>query len=169
MASNYLTIGSSSSNLAGDPVSLVGSLAFGTTPATTGTLRFSNDSKIMARNVANSANICIAHLDGSNTVTVGSNSGGTEICAQWLAVSAGNVILQSGGTNQIIATSSEARIANNLSVGGAGSYGSGSKVLFLTNATAPSSNPTGGGILYVESGALKYRGSSGTITTIANA
>ena len=37
------------------------------------------------------------------------------------------------------------------------------------NSTAPSSNPTGGGYLYVEAGALKYRGSSGTVTTIANA
>ena len=36
-------------------------------------------------------------------------------------------------------------------------------------ATAPSSNPTGGGVLYVASGALKFRGSSGTVTTIANA
>jgi hypothetical protein len=42
-------------------------------------------------------------------------------------------------------------------------------VLLLANATAPASNPTGGGYLYVESGALKYRGSSGTVTTIANA
>jgi hypothetical protein len=42
-------------------------------------------------------------------------------------------------------------------------------VLLLANATAPGSNPTGGGYLYVESGALKYRGSSGTVTTIANA
>lgn len=37
------------------------------------------------------------------------------------------------------------------------------------NSTAPSSNPTSGGYLYVEAGALKYRGSSGTVTTIANA
>jgi hypothetical protein len=51
-----------------------------------------------------------------------------------------------------------------------GSYGSGSGVLFLGNATTvPTTNPTGGGILYVEAGALKYRGSSGTVTTIANA
>lgn len=56
----------------------------------------------------------------------------------------------------------------NLGLGGT-SFGSGVKVLFLANATAPSSNPTGGGILYVESGALKFRGSSGTVTTIANA
>jgi len=33
--------------------------------------------------------------------------------------------------------------------------------------TAPTSNPSNGGYLYVEAGALKYRGSSGTITTIA--
>jgi len=42
-------------------------------------------------------------------------------------------------------------------------------VLLVSNGTAPGSNPTGGGYLYVESGALKYRGSSGTVTTIANA
>ncbi len=37
------------------------------------------------------------------------------------------------------------------------------------SASVPSSNPSGGGVLYVEGGALKYRGSSGTVTTIANA
>lgn len=46
--------------------------------------------------------------------------------------------------------------------------GGGQKVIFISNAaTVPTSNPTGGGIIYVEAGALKYRGSSGTITTIA--
>ena len=34
---------------------------------------------------------------------------------------------------------------------------------------APSGTPSGGGYLYVESGALKFKGSSGTVTTIANA
>lgn len=52
----------------------------------------------------------------------------------------------------------------------AGSFGGGVKVMFITNATtAPTTNPTGGGILYVEAGALKYRGSSGTVTTIGPA
>jgi hypothetical protein len=41
--------------------------------------------------------------------------------------------------------------------------------LLMQNGTAPTANLTGGGILYVESGALKYRGSSGTITTIGPA
>jgi hypothetical protein len=54
--------------------------------------------------------------------------------------------------------------------GGSASVGSGSGVIGITNATTvPTSNPTGGGVLYVEAGALKYRGSSGTVTTIANA
>lgn len=39
---------------------------------------------------------------------------------------------------------------------------------FIANSTEPAT-PTGGGIIYVESGALKYKGSSGTVTTIANA
>lgn len=43
-------------------------------------------------------------------------------------------------------------------------------VWFLKNVGgAPGSNPVGGGYLFVESGALKYRGSSGTVTTIAAA
>lgn len=58
----------------------------------------------------------------------------------------------------------------NIAINGAGSFGGGTGVIFIANRTgAPSSNPTGGGILYTESGALKYRGSSGTITTVAPA
>ena len=50
------------------------------------------------------------------------------------------------------------------------SFGTGVGVVAIANAgTVPSTNPTGGGVLYVEAGALKYRGSSGTISTIANA
>lgn len=42
--------------------------------------------------------------------------------------------------------------------------------IFVPNATTiPGSSPVGGGYMYVEAGALKYRGSSGTITTIAPA
>jgi hypothetical protein len=46
---------------------------------------------------------------------------------------------------------------------------SSAKTLHIANGTAPTANPSGGGVLYVEGGALKYRGSSGTVTTIANA
>lgn len=50
------------------------------------------------------------------------------------------------------------------------SFGGGVGVISIANATTvPTSSPTGGGVIYCEGGALKYRGSSGTITTIANA
>ena len=48
-------------------------------------------------------------------------------------------------------------------------FGSGVKVIGIGNGTAPSGTPSAGGVLYVESGALKYKGSSGTVTTIASA
>ena len=41
--------------------------------------------------------------------------------------------------------------------------------LELGSSTAPAANSAVGGYLYVEAGALKFRGSSGTVTTIANA
>lgn len=52
-------------------------------------------------------------------------------------------------------------------VGNPGAPG-GSNVLALANAVAPTTNIVGGS-LYVEAGALRYRGSSGTVTTLAPA
>lgn len=47
-------------------------------------------------------------------------------------------------------------------------FGGGSGMIGIRNATvAPTSDPTNGGILYVEVGALKYRSPGGAITTIA--
>jgi hypothetical protein len=49
-------------------------------------------------------------------------------------------------------------------------FGAGKGVIAIANAlVAPSANPAGGGVLYIENGALKYRGSAGTVTTIAPA
>lgn len=41
-------------------------------------------------------------------------------------------------------------------------------VAFFSNIS-PTTTPVGGGYLYVEAGALKYKGSNGTVTTIAPA
>lgn len=47
-------------------------------------------------------------------------------------------------------------------------YLDNNSVNYIANSTSvPASNPSSGGFLYVESGALKYRGSSGTVTTVA--
>lgn len=46
----------------------------------------------------------------------------------------------------------------------------GDLVAFIANAAAvPTANPVGGGVLYVDAGALKYRGPSGTVTPLAAA
>lgn len=70
----------------------------------------------------------------------------------------------SGVVNAIALTA-----AGNLGVGVSSFGSSAASVIGIVNGTAPSSSPAGMGQLYVESGALKYRGSSGTVTTIAAA
>lgn len=64
----------------------------------------------------------------------------------------------------------QSNIALGTSDGFFGSYGGGVRCFYIQNAASvPTTNPVGGGILYVEGGALKYRGSSGTVTTLGNA
>jgi hypothetical protein len=58
--------------------------------------------------------------------------------------------------------------SGNLMVGLTTAGTTAAKTIQIANGTAPTANVTGGQ-LYVESGALKFRGSSGTITTIAAA
>jgi hypothetical protein len=59
------------------------------------------------------------------------------------------------------------RIANTGDIGlNTVDFGSGVGVFAIADGTAPSGTPSGGGVIYVESGALKYKGSSGTVTTL---
>ena len=79
-----------------------------------------------------------------------------------------DVVLRSGGTPRDLITAGAAGVVHL----GAKAASNQSMVLgvFIANATTvPTGNPTAGGFLYVESGALKYRGSSGTITTLGPA
>ena len=75
-------------------------------------------------------------------------------------------------TNGVTALVLEQRAtqANIQLLGSTKAFGGGVGVIGIANAnTVPASNPAGGGVLYVEAGALKYRGSSGTITTLGAA
>jgi len=116
----------------------------------------------------NSAQMCLWMGAGAVTPT-GANytlqqgAGTLYINAQTTSIAfsvAGNINLTYSATELYLS-------GINLSVGGAGSYGGGLGVLGLKDATAPTSNPTGGGVMYSQAGALKWRGSAGTITTIA--
>lgn len=73
------------------------------------------------------------------------------------------------GINSIIVEQHSA--ASNIQLGNAKSFGASSVgVIGITNASAvPTGNPTGGGVLYVNAGALTYRGSSGTVTILGPA
>jgi len=102
------------------------------------------------------------------------NSGGTVLAS----VSQTGTLATTGGVNTLLLRSTVDSVTTIYLAGSRNvqfasatpSVGGGAGVLGIANATTvPSSNPTGGGILYVESGALKYRGSSGTITTLGAA
>lgn len=72
------------------------------------------------------------------------------------------------GTNTVV---SMASASNNLSFfTDQNNYAGGSRIMFISNATAaPTANPVDGGYMFVSAGELKYRGSAGTITTLAPA
>lgn len=59
--------------------------------------------------------------------------------------------------------------AGNLGLNGE-DYGGGEGVFFIANGTiVPTATPSGGGYMFVEGGALKWKGSGGTLTTIGPA
>jgi hypothetical protein len=106
--------------------------------------------------------------NSANAGTIASLSFGrtTSLLYGFLRINNNTQILELG-------TAATARLSidqtGNVGVGVSTFGTSAAKVLGLANATAPSTSPAGMGQLYVEAGALKYRGSSGTVTTIANA
>jgi hypothetical protein len=115
--------------------------------------------------VSNSAAIFNAGTATTRPLTIKGAASQTANLTEWQnSAGAAVATLTSGG--QLYATmvyGQNMRIsANNAS------FGNGTGVVAFGNATTvPNTNPTNGGILYAEGGALKWRGSSGTITTIA--
>lgn len=122
------------------------------------------------------------NTSGTNNLYLGYNcgrgittgSGNTIVGSQITGLSsslAGHVVIGDGNGNKRIWIDA----SNNLAVGaaagdGASAFGtSAAGVISIKNGTAPSTSPTNTGQLYVESGALKYRGSGGTITTLGAA
>lgn len=107
---------------------------------------------------------------GSNTVTIFEDPSGTAGHNKWAV---GMRLVDNGFALQDLfagATRLEFDGAGNLQLFGAPTVGtSGVAVIVLKNGTAPTTSPAGAGQLWVESGALKFRGSSGTVTPVAPA
>lgn len=98
------------------------------------------------------------------TGSSGSNNAGASF-----TIAGGKATGNAAGGSVIIATSAAGgsgstlqSLVNRMIVDNAG-------VIFIANGTAPAGTPVSGGYLYVESGALKYKGSGGTITTLGAA
>ncbi len=123
---------------------------------------------------------CKLTVKGGAFINRGASGGASQLLVSLAASSGGNFgqisntgtrwalgygpTLTTVGTEALIWDSS-----GNVGIGVSTFGTSAVNVLGLANATAPTTSPAGMGQLYVEAGALKYRGSSGTVTTIANA
>ena len=94
---------------------------------------------------------------------------GTANIAEWQD-SAGTVRTRIGPSGNLVA-SAIAYLANSVQFGATSAdVGGGVGVLGITNApTVPTTNPTGGAILYAEGGVLKVRQTDGTVITIGAA
>lgn len=132
-----------------------------------GTVSVDSAVSITARSAATTGiNIRSAVNQVSNLLEVWNSTGGTLLAK----ITSGGYVQTPGMIGSDGLTSMLFPGTRSVSIGNTVSLGGGQLVLGINNATTvPTSNPTGGGILYAEGGALKWRGSSGTITTIAAA
>jgi hypothetical protein len=160
-------------------------LSVGATPATTGSHRLSADSTIKFRNLANDTDVGLFSYNGAGgTVSFGSFTGGTDhVTFEYRSpnfgyfgnTNTGTFFLANSAGPELACYLSSAKLFTISSTGyqfgsGGNDHGGGTGVIGIDNASAnPSSNPTGGGILYADAGAGKWRGSSGTVTTFGPA
>jgi hypothetical protein len=151
-----------------------GNLGLGVTPSAWGSI-------FDAAQIGNYGAFVAGRADSSNQLHLGTNSyyNGTN----WIYTNtstATRYVQASGAHEWYTAPSGTAGNAisftqaltlsavGNLLLGGTSDPTSAAKAIVIYNGTAPTGN-IAGGTLYVEAGALKYRGSSGTVTTLANA
>jgi hypothetical protein len=107
--------------------------------------------------------VTITHATGELKVTTGSAT--TTVQPGFVGTtSSTNLALLVGNSTKLLITTGPNYGFNTASFGT-----SAAGVLSIANGTAPSTSPAGVGQLYVESGALKFRGSGGTVTTVAPA
>lgn len=104
----------------------------------------------------------------SATGSGGTSNGGLLVLAGGASTNgtAGSVQLAPGGVATVIAVPAGLVVDTG---GGNGSFGGALSAIYIRNGTAPTTGITSGAIMYAESGALKGKGSSGTITTFAAA
>lgn len=162
-----LSIGSVAT-MAGTGGLTVGGTTASTSP-TTGALQVAGGAAVVG-DIHTSGSVSIEAPAGA-TLNF-SSSGGSHTGAAVQLTTTGELDVLGVGQGLVLqdGTASIAVSFGNYSFGNPGyTFGSEQGVIYIKNCTTPPSTPTAGGIFYVDSGALKYRGSSGTISTVAPA
>lgn len=99
--------------------------------------------------------------------SVGTNKTGAKLL---LLGGDGTEIIDVSDTQVDIVNGANMTVDGSIQIGSAPQWGGGTYVLGVVDApNVPTTNPAGGGILYSEAGAGKWRGSSGTVTTFGPA
>jgi hypothetical protein len=152
-----------------------GNVGVGVTPSAWGgsnrsVIQFPGGNSIQGSGSLGLASFNNAFNDGTNDIYIANGVAYKHIIGtgfQWFTAPAGTAGNAISGANAFVqAMTLDA--SGNLLVGLTTAGTTAAKTIQIANGTAPTANVTGGQ-LYVESGALKFRGSSGTITTIAAA
>lgn len=159
-----------------------GACVFGSAPAVAGDIRIDSATRtvIAARNSADTEDrpILMTTYDvgSGHTVYFGTNTSFSTQVGNLKFYAVQSVAMGLSGATKLFLTNFGLGVyqgVNLLIYGGAASVpaaGGGVGVVAIANAgTVPASMPTGGGVLYAEGGALKWKGSDGTVTTIAPA
>ena len=123
-----------------------------------GTVSTPAQASITARSAGTKGLVIRAAASQAENLQEWQNSSGTALAT---VSNAGSIVAS------IVRSSSSLTTASTASTNIVSNAASGHVI--IQNVSAVPNTPSGGGVLYVEAGALKYRGSSGTITTIAAA
>jgi hypothetical protein len=142
-------------------------LSVGASPAGAGLLRvpYSTGATIIGVKDSGAADAALLSQIAGDSYQLGPNGAS-------VVVNGGTVSLYSNGNSRVEANTTGVKVFSPMQIGGgAFDLGGGTGgVIGIDNASAnPSTNPTGGGILYADAGAGKWRGSGGTVTTFGPA
>lgn len=149
-------------------------LSAGTSPANAGAFRVSNNVPIaMARNAAGSGNITGFDTNTSDALFIGTTSANTSQAVSIQMRAAGTVNLGIGATNYVSLGPALLVASQNTNVAILGSqtgssFASGTGALYVGNTSVPpTSGPSNGGVMYAESGSVRWRGSTGILSTLS--
>lgn len=176
LGTGYTLIGSAT-NHSSEKLQVTGTSYFTDTATSTSGATAAGYTAFVANNTNVGVNaytiVKVGDVDNSNQLWIVTiNSSGTSFGAaagagtSWVGTATAKPFgLGTGGLTSIYLDTNLNVLIGGVSAAGTSAVG----VIGIKNGTAPASSPSGMGQLYVESGALKYRGSGGTVTTLGNA